>query len=67
MSLESGKYTITMRFDGAPVGRKLIEPRDTSPKGIFKLPQDMAAHPTTVSNADVPYILQVCSLMPSII
>ena len=48
MSLENGKYTITSKLGDAPVGRRLGEPRDLSPKGIFKLPQDTASRPTIV-------------------
>ncbi|KAI1784717.1 hypothetical protein LXA43DRAFT_1101107 [Ganoderma leucocontextum] len=41
MTLESGKYTILSKVDGAPVGRRLAEDRSLLPKGIYKLPKDL--------------------------
>ena len=67
MSLESGKYTITSKLGDAPVGRRLAEPADTRPKGIFKLPQDTAVHPTIVSSSDVYRILENRSLITTVI
>ncbi|KAI1784708.1 hypothetical protein LXA43DRAFT_194181 [Ganoderma leucocontextum] len=43
MALESGKYTILSKVDGAPVGRRLAEDRSLLPKGIYKLPKDLEA------------------------
>ncbi|KAM5542231.1 hypothetical protein V8D89_004104 [Ganoderma adspersum] len=47
MALESGKYTIVSKLDGAPIGRRNPETTGTEPKGIFKLPNNIRPEEVT--------------------
>ena len=65
MTLQSGKYAIFSKLDWASVGRSMIEPQDTTPKGIFKQPKDMGPNDTIVSNSDISHIVEVRPLISS--